>query len=190
MLTTITPPSVEPVAIADAREHCRASAADDAYLLGCIAAARDHAERLTQKALIQRTLQETYAAFNDDGLPFSISPVSSVTSVTYTDQTGANVTLNASQYTLTEVNGLPRIVPAFGVTWPVARAVPDAVRVQYVAGMATSAAGVPAAIRQWLLLTVGYLFVQREAFDITGKVAPIPNRFTDSLLDPWRVYGF
>ena len=46
---------------------------------------------------------------------------------------------------------------------------------------------VPGDIRSWLLLTAAFLYVNREAFDLGGKMIEIPSRFVDSLLDPYRV---
>lgn len=47
------------------------------------------------------------------------------------------------------------------------------------------ACDVPAPIRQWIALTVGYWYSHRElAADVTAQ--PLP--FGDNLLDPWRLY--
>ena len=50
-----------------------------------------------------------------------------------------------------------------------------------------NAAAVPDGIKSWIKLHVGALYRNREAFSQGVSVAELPNRFTDSLLDPWRL---
>lgn len=48
---------------------------------------------------------------------------------------------------------------------------------------------VPASIRQWMLLTIGALYANRESV-ITGiSVSQLPRSLADGLLDPWRIYA-
>ena len=48
---------------------------------------------------------------------------------------------------------------------------------------------VPQDLRSWMLLTIGFLYAQREAIDATGRMVELPARFYDGLLDAHRVYG-
>ena len=43
-------------------------------------------------------------------------------------------------------------------------------------------------MKAWILLTAAFIYAQREAMVLGGKVAEIPNRWVDSLLDPYRVF--
>ena len=43
-------------------------------------------------------------------------------------------------------------------------------------------------MRAWLLLTAAFIYAQREVMVLGGKVAEIPARFVDSLLDPYRLF--
>lgn len=48
---------------------------------------------------------------------------------------------------------------------------------------------VPAGIKQWMLLTIGTLYANRESV-ITGiSVSQFPRSLADGLLDPWRIYA-
>lgn len=187
----ITPPAVEPIAVADARAHCRSSAGEDAMLTAIyIPAARAAAETMMAgTAIIQRTLEERYPAFDSAGLVFDAGPVVSITSVSYVNTAGATVTLDEGAYQLTHADGRAVLLPAYDTDWPDARDVADAVRVRYVAGLAADQASVPADLRAWLLMTVGTLYMQRESV-ATGTVAELPGRFVDGLLDKYRTYGF
>jgi uncharacterized phiE125 gp8 family phage protein len=186
----ITPPAVEPVTLDQARLQTRASTAEDTFLGLCISGARAHCESLTRKAIINRTVEQAFDSFPADAVALEVAPAVSVTSVVYTDTAGAAQTMDASGYVLDTRSYEPWLLPALGTAWPATEASINAVRVRYVAGMAATAADVPGDIRTWLLLTIGYLYAQREAFDMTGKVSAIPSRFVDSLLDPFRAYGF
>lgn len=192
-LIVITPAAAEPITLAEARVQCQVDdAAHDAALTACIAGARAKCEGITQKALIFRTVEQNLDAFPSVGeLKLRGAPASSIVSISYTDTAGDVQTMAPGTYTLDATDPHdPWVLPAYGTTWPATRDVINAVRVRYVAGFGATGAAVPTDIRSWLLLTVAYLFSQREAFDATGKVAEIPNRFVGGLLDPWRAYGF
>ncbi len=192
-LIVITPPSVEPLTLAEARVQCHVDdAAHDAMLNACISGARAKCEGLIQKFLITRTVEQNFDAFPPvNELHLRGCPAVSIVSVTYTDPLGATQALDPSAYTLDATDFAdPWLLPAYGTTWPATRDSINAVRVRYIAGFGAAGADVPADVRVWLLMTTAYLFAQREAMDATGRVADIPSRFIDGLLDPWRTYGF
>jgi uncharacterized phiE125 gp8 family phage protein len=189
MLTIITPPGAEPVTVAEALLQTRASSAEEAFLLLCIKGARAACEGIIGRALITRTVQQTFDTFDAAGLALQMRPVVALVSVAYDDADGAPQTLAGCQ--LDTVGDRALVLPPLGTEWPATQdGKAGAVRVQFTAGYGADASAVPADIRTWLLLTVGFLYTQREAFDMTGKAADIPSRFVDSLLDPFRSYGF
>ena len=49
------------------------------------------------------------------------------------------------------------------------------------------AGDVPASIRQWMLLTIGTLYANRETL-VQGQQTGLPRPVCDGLLDPWRTY--
>jgi hypothetical protein len=79
------------------------------------------------------------------------------------------------------------VLPAFDFEWPSTREQANAVTVRYVVGY-DSATKVPGDVRAWLLMTVAFLFAQREAMVMDGRVTDIPNRYIDAMLDPYRVF--
>lgn len=188
-LTRITAPALEPITLAEARAQCRCDGTDeDALLTIYIQTARQHAEGLLESALITQTWEQTLDAFPTDEIKLLKPPVLSITSVKYVDSSSVVQTITSTDYVLDAATLPGWLLPADGVAWPQTNDVINAVRIRYTAGFGPAASDVPAPIRAWMLLTVGYLFAQREREDVTGKVAAIPGRYVDSLLDPWRQY--
>jgi len=89
----VTPVATEPVTLAEARLQCKVDADDtthDALITGLITAAREFAEHYTGRALAPQTLEAALDAFTDDDyIDLPMPPVSSVTSIKYTDTAGA-----------------------------------------------------------------------------------------------------
>lgn len=85
------------------------------------------------------------------------APVISVDSIQYIDEAGELQTLDAESYTVSQRDEPKVIVPAFGLTWPITRRQPDAVRVAFTAGYGLAAA-VPARARGLVKLIVRSLY--------------------------------
>jgi uncharacterized phiE125 gp8 family phage protein len=202
-LRLITGASLEPLSLADARMQCNITAGDttfDAELTAYIAAARAKAENYMGAVLMQRTVDQTLDRFPcadeadivveeppawnsrcKETLPLAIS------SLKYIDESGVEQTLASNLYTLEDSIWPFWVLPAVDTDWPATRSQANAVIIRMVKGY-DAQSKIPGDVRAWLLLTVGFLFAQREAFDSTGKVAEIPSRFVDSLLDPYTVF--
>ena len=197
-LELVTPPAVEPVTLAEAKEHLRVStAADDALITRLIKAARRAVEAYTRQRLVTQTWRLYFDRFpcgySGSGpqtgalvLP-DVTPVSAIASVKYIDEAGALQTLLAAKYQL--VPGLPaRVYPAYGESWPTIRGDRDGVRVEVTSGFG-GAVAVPEDIIQALLLILGHLYEHRERVMVGTIVAEIPFS-ADSLLSPYIVQEF
>jgi hypothetical protein len=79
------------------------------------------------------------------------------------------------------------VCPAYGESWPSARAEPGSIRISYTAGYGNASA-VPQSIKVWMLLVIGTWYGQREGI-ITGMLSEIPRGFWEGLLDPYRIIG-
>lgn len=191
-LEVTTLPTLEPVTLAEACAHCKGTMGDDDGVLNaCIAAARAKAEGLMLRPIMTRTYRQSLDAFPAEEIALAVPSVRSVSSVQYTDTAGNPQALASDLYVLDGTTAIqPWLLPSIGTAWPETESSINSVRITFVAGLAATAEEVPADVKAWILLTVGFLYGQREAFDMTGKVAAIPNRWVDSLLDPHRVYGF
>lgn len=144
-LVQVTPPSSEPVTTAEAKAYLRVDAsADDALIDLLIKAAREWVESFLGRRLIQSTWDLKLDGFPpSDATPITLpyaAPAQSVTSIAYVDEAGATQTWNSANYTLDSAAQPALIWPAYTVSWPSTRAVPNAVTLRYVAGVASAAA--------------------------------------------------
>lgn len=188
-LVVITPPTVEPVSLAEAREWLRLESDDtqNTTVLGMlIQAMREYAEELTGRAFCQRTLE-----LRMDALPTEIElpypPLQSVEFVKYTDDDEVLQTLAADQYQVDTAREPGLIVPAWSArTWPTAIAIPNSVRIRFVAGDydgGSPTVPVPAKLRLWMHQRIATLFENREALVVGSTVQPLPRDHVDGLLD-------
>lgn len=189
-LELVTGPAVEPISVSELKLQQRIThATEDSLLSIYIAAARRKAEQLTRRAFITQTWRQRLDAFPSGEIKLLKPPVASITSVAYIDGAGDSQTLGSSLYTLDRHTMPGWLYPADGTTWPATDDVVNAVTITMVCGFGAAASDVPEDIKAWLLLVAGFLAANRESMDATGRIAELPGRFTDGLLDRWRVYG-
>lgn len=178
-LRVVTPPTAEPVTLAEVRAHARIdTTADDATLASYILAARQHIENITGRALAVTTFEMTLEDFDDDEIDLPRAPVSSIVSVTYTDVNGAAQTMPAADYTLDATSFVPRLLLGYGKSWPGVRGEPGDVRIQFVAGEVQP----PAPLRHAVMLLAATWHENRET--------PPDNPAVDALIAPYRINWF
>lgn len=189
IVRVVTHPTVEPVQLSQAKLHCKIDqSAEDDLLVEMIRTARMEAEAITARALITQTLEFVMDCFPPLGFELPRGKAQSITSVTYVDDQGVMQTLTGSGYLLDDASDPSWLFPAFDTCWPTTRAIPNAVRVRYVAGYGDTGEYVPEPITQWMKLRIGAFDKFREAWS-EGK--PIErNAFVDGLLDPYRLVRF
>ena len=199
-LSLVTPPTLDPVSLAEAKTHCRVDSTDDDGLLaGYLLAARQHAEQYTRRAFLSQTWRLTL----DDDWPQAVNrcttyvrdrvvlprpPAISVTSVQYIDTAGATQTLAVDQYKLVLLDtGEAAIDPAYGVTWPAVRRESAAITVTFVCGYGVNPGDLPEPIRQAMLLLIGHWYENREAVNVGNIVSALPFA-VEALLGPYRIF--
>ncbi|HSH72348.1 MAG TPA: head-tail connector protein [Methylophilaceae bacterium] len=189
MIIVITPPASEPVTLAEAKLHCKADSGDDDSLISIyITAARAAAEHRIGRALVTQTLELVLDSFPGNEIELPHVPVASITSVKYLDSDGIEQTIAGSDYYLDNAGLKNWVIPGHGTSWPSSFDAANAVRVRYVAGYGDETK-VPGGIKSWILLTVGTLYKNRES-TIDGTItSPIPERFYESLLDPYKTWS-
>jgi hypothetical protein len=162
-LQLVTPPSAEPVTLAQAHSQLTLDTGfttDDTMILGLITAARQYAEKYTYRAFFNqqwvRTLDHFpywycangtvnpanradwpyYAEFwNRITIDVPKPATLSLDSITYIDQTGAVQTLPAASYQTDLISQPARIVPTSGNYWPtVLTYLPGSVKIAFTAG--------------------------------------------------------
>lgn len=184
MIKVITPPTEEPLTLADAKANLRVIGPDDdADITRMIRAARQMVEERLNRALMPQVL-----AFGADGFCGALRvprpPMRGLDSITYIDSDGTPQPL--TDYLVDGFADPPLISAAPGASWPTTRAQSGAVVVQYQAGYA-DAASVPEPIRQWMLLAIGAFYEHRTAI-ATEQTYALPEDFAKWLLQPYVVY--
>lgn len=188
-------PATEPISSAELKLQCRIDSGDtseDTLLAIYIKAARQQAEFKTGRALITQTWEQTldeFPAASEADIRLLKPQVIAITSVEYIDTDGDLVEMDSADYTLDAYTSPGYLLPAEDTDWPSTDDVINAVTITYTAGFGANASDVPADIRNWILMTAAAMYANREAIDMAGKSKELPNRFYDSLLDPWIVYG-
>jgi len=181
-------PTAAPVSLVEAKAHLRVDHSDDDSLIeGLIEAATAYLDGWTGilgRALVTQTWRQDLAAFGDP-IRLPLSPVASVSSVTYYDQAGAEQTLSASAYVLLADSAGAYIDLASGQSWPAVANKADPVRVTFVTGYG-AASDVPRPIRQAILLHLGLLYEHREAASGSGPAAELPLAH-GALVAPYRL---
>ena len=148
-------PAIEPITLADAKQHLRMEVSDDDALITLlIAAARQYAEQLTRTSFITQQWSLVLDAFPGPslmgvpaGLPCSLpghaillehGPVQSIDSITYVDMSSTVQTMPSANYIADMAGLLTRVTPKFGQIWPITLPQIASVSVNFTAGYGTS----------------------------------------------------
>lgn len=187
-LKLLTSAAEEPVTLAEAKLHCRVDGTeDDALFTGVIIpAAREAAEHRTGRALVTQQWELSLEAFQVGAFDLPKPSLQSVESIKYRDTAGILQTLDPAAYTVHTSALVGKVAPAYGSSWPATRSQLDAVIVSFTAGYGDRTK-VPAGLKSWILLAIGTLYENREAF-ASGQTVELPGGFWDRLLDPYIVW--
>lgn len=181
----VTPAASQPVTLAEAKAQCRVQHSDeDGFIEGLIAAATEHVEKQTGRAILPQTWRLTLERFSDE-ITLPQSPLRSVTSVTYIPPVGAAQTLASSVYAVDATSTPGRIVLATDQEWPETLDSVNAVTIEYQAGYTTA----PAPIKHAILLLVAHWYANREAVNVGNITSELPMA-VNALLTNFRAYGF
>ncbi|SDT98968.1 head-tail connector protein [Stappia sp. ES.058] len=180
-----TPPAQEPVTLEEARAHLRVSGTEeDPLISGLIAAARQHLERATRRALITqgwRLYLDAWPPGRIIRLP--VAPVFSVDGITVYDGEGLPVVLTAADFRLDGHAEPPRLRVAAAA--PAAMSGFNGIEVEFTAGYGADGDAVPPALRQAILVLVAHWFDNRAAgFDLATAAVPVG---WSALLEPYRM---
>ena len=206
--------SMEPLALESALLQARVEvdAADAALMKSVfIPGARQLAETKTGSAIRAANYRQILSAFPMSGvdgtgfLPRSPFPrqskpvpiklahglVQSITSITYIDTSGDTQTLDSTSYYLSKTTEADtEICLSYGETWPTTATAPNAVTIEYIAGLApaTFAERFPSVI-QWMILAATWAYENRQLMSMGTRDAfnAMPDSYVDTLLDPIRV---
>jgi uncharacterized phiE125 gp8 family phage protein len=166
------------------------AADDDTMLSTLITVARDMAETFTRRAFNTQTWDLTLDQFPCDAITMPLSNLISVTTITYIATDGTSTTLSTDYYSVDTASSPGRIYLKWGQVWPPTRSIENSVVIRFVCGYGATAALVPAAIKQAILMTIAQLYENRGEDAASGIIAPggqLPN-VAKLLLMPYRVF--
>jgi len=186
-LTLVTPPAVEPITLAEAKLHAKVdTSADDTLIGDLIVAARQYAEQYTQRAFINQTWRLTldYYEFNFERRYIELDKgnIDSIASFNCYDSNN-NVALFAN--TNYRLSG-SRLVLDDKAEWPIFNRLYEAVSIDYVAGFGATAADVPQAIKQAILMLVDHYYINRLATSAPVNTLPFG---VQALLQTYRIFS-
>lgn len=188
-LTLQTAPTIEPVTRQEAKDFALIEhTADDGLIDTYIKAATDYVEDVTGRQLINATYDLRLDTFPAEIL-VPKPPLSSVTSITYTDSDDSSQTVATSVYQ-SDIYSVPgRIRPKLNQSWPtdVKDDTYNVIAVKFVAGYGAAASSVPEQLKQAIKLLVSHMYTFREPIVAGTTPQHVPMAF-DALIGQFRVH--
>lgn len=176
-LSLVTAPTAEPLTLAEVKAQVRRDdgvSVDDTLLTRLITAARQRAEEETGRSFLTTTWDLRLDCWPSGPILVPKPPLIGVTSISYVDTAGDTQTWASDQYQVSAPAGPTaahgRIVPAYGVTYPLLRAQLDAVTVRFTAGYGASAAAVPEPIRHAMLMMISEWYDVSRSGLVVGTI--------------------
>jgi uncharacterized phiE125 gp8 family phage protein len=183
-LVRVTPPTVDPVTLAEAKSQCRVDTnADDAYIQSLIRLATTMVEGLLDVSLITQTWQASYDLFPIWAIILPRMPLAAgEITVTYRIGDGTTQVLSSTAgHFQVDTNVIPgRIYPQWATSWPATRGDENSVVVRYPTGYGTAASGVPPEAKHLIMVLVAHFYDSRQP-TAPGSATTVPYMF-DTLL--------
>ena len=180
-------PAVEPVTLAEAKDHLRVDGtAEDTLIGSLIVTSRLHVEAAMGLALVT----QGWSVFLDawppgSALALPLRPVQSITAVRLYDEDAVVTTVPAGTYFLDGAGVPARLVRQGALAWPSPRRTANGIEVAFTAGYGDAAADVPEPIRQALLLLIAHWHEHRSPLEVGSRAQPAPDMVAE-LLAPYR----
>lgn len=190
-LTLVAAPQQLPVDLNTFKIHARVRIDDeseDEYCNGLIAAATESLDGATGwlgRCLITQQWKLTVDSFpGSEKLLLPLPPLQAVNSIKYTDEAGAEQTVDAANYEVVKGGvgqGYLKLLP--DKSWP-ARKSCTSVEIIFTCGYGGDPADVPFRIKQYIMAQAGDMYMNREATIIGTTISPLPN--IDTALNDYR----
>lgn len=174
-LRVATPAAKQPIISADVARMLDTLPENEAQIAALIAPATEAAETYLGRAIITQTLVLTLDRFPCWEIRLPRPPLQEVTAIRYLDDSGVQQTLDDALYRVSTSSEPGSIEPAYGQSWPSARAVSGSVEIEYVAGYGDEPENVPAIIKHAIVMTVGEWLEFREGLVVGTIAEPIPH---------------
>jgi uncharacterized phiE125 gp8 family phage protein len=178
-----TPPSVEPISLAEAKAHVRVTHTDDdTYIAKLISASR----RLVEQCYDLCLLQQNWSLFLDQWpagsvIALPLFPILSIADLLVYGDDDVAATIDHAHYYLDAAARPSRLILRQGRSFPPAGRRANGIEVKLVAGFGTAANAVPETIKQALLIIIADWYASRG--DVDAGALPLSAQ---SLLAPYR----
>lgn len=169
-LTTLTPPALEPVTLAEAKQHLRVDiSTDDAYIASLITAAREWCEGYCDQTFVHTRYRMTLDSFPTEielpRPPMATSGTVTAVIVTYTLENQSTAVLAANQYRV-DREATPGVIRTlYNGSWPSHLLDYNAVTVSWWGGAGPTGASVSQRFKSAVLWLVGMWYERRMAAD-------------------------
>ena len=135
-LEEVTESSIWPVSLDEAKDHLRVTNDDDnTYIQSLIYAVTRLGEIITRRAFYTSTWRLYLDCLPDKLILLPKPPLQSVTHVKYFDSSDIQQTLASTEYVVDAISKPARICRAFGSSWPSTYDRPNAVEIEFIAGL-------------------------------------------------------
>lgn len=183
----IEPPAVEPVSLAEVKEHLRVDGPDEEPLIvALIATARMTIEHLAGLALITQRWAVLFDAWPDArAVELPVAPVASVDALRVYDEAGAASLIEPAAYFADLASRPVRLVRRSAEAWPAPGRVANGIEVELTAGFGASPNDVPETLRWAVLMLVGHWFENRAAVEADNQLRHVPLA-VQAVLGPYR----
>jgi len=183
----LTPPTIEPVALADAKHFLRVEHNDDDDVItALIAAARVHVEAKTRRALITQGWRLTRDVWPATGrLPILPAPLRAINAIGVYRDDGLLQMLDVDTFQL-DANAAPAVLMVERGATPAPGRASGGIEIDIEVGYGDDAADVPEPLRQAIRLLVAHWYENRRLVAASGEVAYMPVSVS-SLIAPYRV---
>ena len=142
----------------------RVDGSDEDTIIGNLAAAsRAYVEMSTNRQMITATWVYKFDTFPSGDIVLPISPLQSVTSITYVDTDGATQTGSSGLYTVDTSSDVGRVRPIYDEDYPSSRGYAQDIAVTFVAGYGDASSDVPDTALTAIKLLASNWFENRES---------------------------
>jgi uncharacterized phiE125 gp8 family phage protein len=168
----LTPPSAEPLSVADAKAFLRVEHDDDdAIIASLITAARNHVEVLSRSALITQTWRLVLDRWPSDGrIKPKLSPLQSVAAARVYNEANIPSAVDASRLVLDTAAG---VIAAPGWSLPLPGRAVAGIELDVVVGFG-AASDVPQVLLQAIRMLVTHWYENRGLIAIGQTIAMLP----------------
>lgn len=181
----VTPPSAEPITLAETKLHLRLDGSDeDTLVASLIRTAREHLERETGLCLISQSWRLYLDRWPGDGvIRIMKSPCQAIHNVTVYDADGSASHVSLEDHLL-DGEGRPcrlwlRHVPPPGQAM-------NGIEIDFAAGFGEAGTDVPDTLKRAMLIHVGHMFAFRGVVAPDSQPAGIPEGY-DRLIGSYRM---